>query len=35
MSFMKAAPVAEILKREDYWGEDLTALCRMWKDGMG
>ena len=23
---MKTASVAEILKREDYWGEDLTAL---------
>ena len=26
MAFMKTASVAEILKREDYWGEDLTAL---------
>lgn len=26
MAFMKTATVPEILKREDYWGEDLTAL---------
>ena len=26
MAFMKTASVAEMLKREDYWGEDLTAL---------
>lgn len=26
MSFMKTASVADILKREDYWGEDLTCL---------
>lgn len=26
MSFMKTASVSDILKREDYWGEDLTCL---------
>lgn len=26
MVFMKTASVADILKREDYWGEDLTCL---------
>ena len=26
MKFMKDASVADILKREDYWGEDLTCL---------
>lgn len=26
MSFMKNAAVSDILKREDYWGEDLTCL---------
>ncbi|MCI8511079.1 MAG: tagaturonate reductase [Lachnospiraceae bacterium] len=26
MGFMKTASVADILKREDYWGEDLSAL---------
>lgn len=26
MQFMKMASVADILKREDYWGEDLSAL---------
>lgn len=26
VSFMKTASVADILKREDYWGEDLSAL---------
>ena len=26
ISFMKSASVADILKREDYWGEDLTQL---------
>ena len=26
MQYMKTAPVSDILTREDYWGEDLTAL---------
>ena len=26
MQYMKTAPVSDILKREDYWGEDLSAL---------
>lgn len=26
MDFMKAAPVEDILKREDYWGQDLSPL---------
>ncbi len=26
MEFMKKASVADILKREDYWGEDISAL---------
>lgn len=26
MQFMKTAPVEDILKRDDYWGEDLTDL---------
>ena len=28
MAFMKTAPVAEILKREDYWGQDLSPLLK-------
>ena len=43
MQFMKTASVADILKREDYWGQDLSALfpdVDKWyqiieKDGMG
>lgn len=42
MQFMKQATVADILKREDYWGEDISALLpdvNKWyqmieKDGM-
>lgn len=43
MSFMKSAAVPEILKRDDYWGQDLSPLLgdvQRWydvieKDGMG
>ena len=26
MDFIKTAPVEDILKREDYWGQDLSPL---------
>ena len=35
MDFMKTAPVEDILKREDYWGQDLSPLLadvRKWYD---
>lgn len=35
MSFMKTAEVADILKREDYWGQDLSSLLddvKTWYD---
>ena len=28
MEFMKSASVADILKKEQYWGRDLSFLCK-------